>query len=209
MPNKQDMLVIGLTGGIASGKSTVSEMFRAHNLPILDADLIAREIMEPGGSVLKALSIEFGHDILQEDGKLNRRRLSKIVFDDKHALAKLNAITHPIIRKKTVEQIDGHRMQRARACVVDAALLIEAGFTDIVDVVVLVALDQKLQLERFMNRDSITLEDAQRIIENQMSLQEKMNYADYIIDNSRDIEFTRQQVDELLDKLIGLEDMNG
>lgn len=202
------MLVIGLTGGIASGKSTVSKMLQEYGVPIIDGDVISREIMEPPSDALKKISVGFGATVMNEDGSLNRKRLSEIVFNNQEELKKLNWITHPIIKEKVLEKLSYYKALNYNLCVLDAALLIEGNFTDLVDIVMVVYANRKIQLQRILVRDLISEEKAQRIIDSQMPFEEKKHFADYIIDNSHDLAATKQQVDLIMKKISGLEGSN-
>lgn len=202
------MIVIGITGGIASGKSTISNMLKKAGIPVIDADEISRDVVKKGSAALEEISKEFGERILNSDGTLNRRALGSIVFSDSRKLEKLNSITHPRIKCLIKEKIIQYKNEGKKLCAVDAPLLIETGFYELVDIVILVYVDRKLQLKRLINRDNITYQQAQKRIESQMSFEEKMKYADYIIDNSRDIEYTKQQINTILNKIILLEDIN-
>lgn len=203
------MRVIGLTGGIASGKSTISKMIKEIGIPIIDADEISREIVSKDSLVLKRIAKEFGEDVLNEDGTLNRKKLSNIVFRESTLLKKLNLITHPAIKNKIKEKIEEYKKSGIKCCVIDAALLIEAGFLDITDLCLLVYVDKDVQLKRLMDRDNITYEAALRIIESQMNLDEKKKYADYLIDNNKEIEFTRQQLNNIIKEIACLEESDG
>lgn len=202
------MIIVGLTGGIASGKSTVSELIKQRGIPVIDADKIAREIVEKGSIVLKDIVNEFGYEILNEDGELNRKKLRELVFNDKRKLDKLNQITHPAIKERILENINRLRDIGCKICIVDAALLIEAKFNEIVDLVILIYVDQKTQIERLIKRDNISKEDALKIINSQMKLEDKIKFADYIVDNTKDIEYTTKQVNNIISSIESLEENN-
>lgn len=200
------MKTIGLTGGIASGKSTVSKMIIEMGIPVIDGDKISREIVDIGSPILKKIVEEFGENVLNEDGTLNRKELSNIVFKDSYLLEKLNSIIHPAIKKKIFDKIEEYKKLGMKFCVVDAALLIETGFIKMVDCLILVDTDKETQIKRLMDRDKIDHEAALRIISSQMDLNEKKKYADYLIDNNEDIEYTRHQ---LINIISCLEESNG
>lgn len=203
------MRIIGLTGGIGSGKSTVSDMFKEYGIPVIDADEISRDIVKKGSNVLFQIENEFGREVLNDDDTLNRKKLASIVFSNKDKLEKLNEITHPVIRREILSRIEKLRSKGYLACVVDAALLIEAGFYTIADIVVLVYADKETQLQRIIKRDNITLEEAENRIESQMPFEKKKLYADLIIDNSGDIEYTKQQLNKILEREVFMEDFDG
>ncbi|TDT61188.1 dephospho-CoA kinase [Fonticella tunisiensis] len=202
------MVIVGLTGGIASGKSTISNMIRKYNIPVIDADIIAREIVMKGSPVLNRIISEFGDDVLNHDGTLNRKRLADIVFSDKEKLKKLNMITHPVIKAEIIKQIEALRERNTSCCVIDVPLLIEGGFTDIVDYVVLIYVDDKTQLQRLMDRDRLSKGEAKKRISSQMKFSEKKKYADFIIDNSGSIEDTRREVDRVIKGICSMEGLN-
>ncbi|MFT9493614.1 dephospho-CoA kinase [Anaerosolibacter sp.] len=179
------MRVIGLTGGIASGKSTTTNILRKYGYPVIDADIIAREIVEVGEPALKEIVDYFGNEILNCDGSLNRRQLGKIVFSDQHKLKALNQITHKRINDRIKHTIETYAKSKAYDVVfLDAALLIEMNMRKLVDELWLVSVNPEIQLNRLMERDDINLEEAKNRINSQMTLKEKQKFADVIIDNS-------------------------
>ncbi|PAB61429.1 dephospho-CoA kinase [Anaeromicrobium sediminis] len=194
--------VIGLTGGIASGKSTVSNMLRDRNIPIIDADLISRQIVEPGSPTLHEISKAFGCDVLKEDGTLDRKKLGNIVFSDKCKLEKLNEITHKRIGEEFVKRIEELKKDN-KLIIVDAPLLIEAKMMDLVDEIWLVVVDEQVQIDRLMKRNNLSKEDAIKRIKSQMSLEEKKKYAHIIIDNNKNIHHLKEQVEYILKNVIG------
>lgn len=200
------MKVIGLTGGIASGKSTISKMVIEMGIPVIDGDKISREIVVKNSIVLKKIVKEFGEDVLNKDGTLNRKELSNIVFRDSALLKKLNLITHPAIKSIIKEKIEEYKKLEAKYCIIDAALLIESGFVDITNFIMLVYIDRSTQIKRLMDRDNISYEAAVRVIESQMNFNEKKKYADYIIDNNKDIEYTRLQLSNIIKEISCLEE---
>lgn len=202
------MITIGLTGGIASGKSTVSNILKNRGIPIIDADKIAREIVVPGSPILNRIAFEFGFDVLLENGELNRKKLADIVFNDDTKLKKLNEIMHPEIFRIIQKEIELQKINGEKISAVDAALLIEAGLYKLVDYVVLIYVDINTQIERLMKRDKKTKEDALKIIKAQMSIEEKIKYADFIIDNSKDLEYTVIQINKIISSIETSEDRN-
>ncbi len=179
------MVFAGLTGGIATGKSLVSEIFRSLGAFIIDADLIAREIVRPGLPAWKAITEAFGNEVLLPDGSINRSKLGSIVFQDFSKRSILNSIMHPGILKEAAKLRKKIGEEHPFAVVIfDAALLIESGAYEMVDLVILVYVNEELQINRLMNRDGLTREDALERINAQMPVEEKKNYADYIIDTS-------------------------
>ncbi|MEJ8552921.1 dephospho-CoA kinase [Tepidibacter sp. Z1-5] len=177
------MIVIGLTGSIGSGKSTVSNILKKKNMDIIDADEISRKIFDDK-KALDVLVEHFGSEILNSDNVLDRKKLGSIVFSDEDKLKKLNSITHPIIINNIKDGIDKFNKQGKKIVILDAPLLIEANLLDLVDMVLLVMCNENVQIKRIIKRDNISKEDAILRIRSQMSVEDKKKYADYIIDNS-------------------------
>ncbi len=194
-------LVIGLTGGIASGKSTISSILKAVGWPVIDADLIARQIVMPDSKGLEQIVNRFGPQMLNSDGTLDRKKLGKTVFDDPKKLSDLDKIEHPLIQEAIDSQLDEFKKQHLPVVVLDVPLLFETGMDEECDLTVLAVVDQATQLKRLMKRDQISKMDAVKKISSQMSLKEKMQRADVIIDNNGTLEQTRSQVAELVDRV--------
>ncbi len=173
-------LTIGLTGGIASGKSHVASAFIALGVPLLEADDVAREVVAPPSPALAEIAETFGAAMLNADGTLNRRALREVVFADPLALKKLEAITHPAIRKRVA---DWRAAQTAPYCIYSAAILIEAGMTALVDRVLLVDAPEDVQLRRLTARDAASVELAKQMIAAQASRERRLNAAHDVIDN--------------------------
>lgn len=190
---------LGLTGGIASGKSTVSRMLAERGAVIIDADQISREIVEPGSPVLSRIAEEFGADVLFEDGTLNRKKLGAIIFGNEEKRLLLNSIMHPPIRelmKKRIaeaEAADPHRL-----VVADIPLLYESKLQHMFSEVMVVYVPLDIQIERLMQRDGLSEEEAKERISSQMPLVDKRRLADVIIDNSAGLQETREQVERYL-----------
>jgi len=190
------VLVIGLTGGIASGKSTVSRYLRELGAKIIDADVIARELVLPQSSAWQEIVRHFGSEIIDEEGALLRKKLGEIIFRSSTERAVLNAILHPRIKQKIMEILSSLRNQKdIPLIVVDAPLLIEAGMVEIVDEVWVVAIPAELQRKRLIERDKISRAEAEERLAAQMPLQEKIKYAHRIIDNSGTIMETKKELD--------------
>ncbi|MEQ1473312.1 MAG: dephospho-CoA kinase [Candidatus Acidiferrum sp.] len=195
------MLRLGLTGGIASGKSTVGSMLRKLGLTVLDADSIAHELIETGEPAYEEVVREFGPAILNADKRISRAALAKIVFADAAKLARLNAIVHPRVEERLLEEFE--KLQRhasAGPAFVEAALIIEAGLDKKLDGVVVVWCKPEQQLARLLER-GLSEEEARRRITSQLSLEEKLRHATEKIDCSGSLARTRQQVKELATKL--------
>jgi dephospho-CoA kinase len=188
------MLKVGLTGSIAVGKSFVLDILRELGARTIDADAVAREVVEPGTAGLKGVVNEFGAEILKPDGSLNRAALGSIVFADEAKRQKLNSILHPFIIARQDEIMRQWEKKTPDAiAVVDAALMIESGGYKRFDKLIVVHCQTPVELERLMTRDNISREEAERRITAQMSQEEKKKHADYLIDTSEGFETARQQ----------------
>lgn len=196
------MLKIGLTGSIAVGKSFVLDVLRELGARTLDADAIAREVVEPGTPGLKASVAEFGDGILNPNGSLDRAKLGAIVFADEAKRQKLNSILHPFIIKRQDEIMRRWEQETPDAVsVVDAALMIESGGYERFDKLIVVHCRPEIQAERLMKRDGLSREEADRRINAQMPQAEKMTYADFLIDTSGGFEDTRSQIESVWQQL--------
>lgn len=196
-------LLVGLTGGIATGKSTVSTMFAHLGAKIVDADLLAREVVMPGQPAHAEIVREFGPDVLQEDGSLDRKRLGAIVFADPARRKRLEEITHPAIHRRQQRILSVYEEEGFQGIVMwDAALLIESSSAKLMDRVVVVVADPATELERLMARDGFAEEEARRRIVSQMPLAEKVKVADYVIDNSGSRAETERRVREVYRALL-------
>lgn len=191
--------VIGLTGGIASGKSTVSNYLKQLGIPIVDADVISREVVAPGSVGLKKIVESFGSQILIE-GQLNRKVLRTIIFEDEDKRLLLNEILHPIIHDKVVFDLNRFRMTHPLV-VFDAPLLLENQLMTMVDVLWVVSCDTNTQISRVMKRDGIDENQAKQIVARQMPLSEKEKFADVILYNDTTIEALCKQIDKQLESL--------
>ncbi len=193
------MYVVGLTGGIASGKSTVSVLLAANGAGIIDADRIGHEIIMKGAEGYRQLLEAFGDGILGDDGEISRPKLAALVFGDKEKVARLNAITHPLIGKEMFRRMEGFRREKGEGAIVvyDAALLIESGARDMLDILVVVAADPQVQIERLERDRDMPAEEAQRRISSQLNLEDKLAHADYVIENEGSLKDLENKVDEL------------
>jgi dephospho-CoA kinase len=188
-------LLVGLTGGIATGKSTVSAMFRALGCVIIDADVLAREVVEPGEPAYDDIVAEFGEGVLQPDRTLDRKKLGAIVFADPARRKRLEGMTHPRIRERFARRLQELTEQRFSGIVLfDAAVMIESGNHRNMDRLVVVATDEITQRARLRGRDGIGEEEAARKIASQMPVAEKAKLADHVIDNAGDRTATEVQV---------------
>jgi dephospho-CoA kinase len=191
------MLRLGITGGIASGKSVVSQTLRDLGFPVLDADSLGHELMEPGMPALAEIIAEFGREILEGSGRVDRKKLGAAVFADAGKLAKLNAILHPRVEQEMARRFaEWEKAGATNAAFVEAALLVEAGYQKRLDGLVVAWCKPEQQIERLLARGMSESEARQRISA-QMPVEEKLKYATEKIDCSRTMAETRQQVEAL------------
>lgn len=190
------MRVLGLTGGIGSGKSVVAQMFARLGAVVIDADQLAREVVEPGQPALEEIAATFGRDVLLPDGRLDRAKLATIIFADPVERAKLDAITHPRIRTRMNELIKARRSGPG-VLIVDIPLLYENNRVNLVERVIVVWVDPQTQLRRIRQRDGLSADAAGQRIAAQMPLEAKRARADHVIDNSGTREDTRRQVEAI------------
>ncbi len=191
-------VVIGLTGSIASGKSTVSTMFEKLNIPVVDADKLSRVVVEPGEEAYRKIVHAFGEDILLEDKQINREKLGRLIFSDKMKRQKLNEIVHPAVRKEMIAEKERYLSQGEKAVVLDIPLLFESNLAHFADKTIVVFVDQEVQIDRLMKRNNFTREEAMDRINSQMSLSEKVKLADEVIDNNGSIENSYEQLLHIL-----------
>lgn len=192
------LLLFGLTGGLASGKSTVAARFRAQGLPVIDADELAREVVLPGSPAVDAVAAALGASVKKPDGSLDRAAVAAIVFSDPEKRRALNAILHPAIGALTAERAGALDARGEPLACYEAALLVENGLADIFRPLVVVAVPEEIQVERAMKRDSATEEQARARLAAQFPLAKKVAVADYVIDNAGDRAATERQADEVL-----------
>ncbi len=197
------MIKIGLTGGIASGKSTISKILKRLGARIIDADIEAKATLKPNTKAWQMLVEEFGSAILKEDNSIDRRKLGNMVFGDSVKLGKLNSIVHPFV----IERIKGKIVQleeegKLDAVVLDAPLLIETNLHHLVDEIWVVNVDKDTQISRLMKRDKFNFEQAENRLKAQISQQERLKYATAVIDNTSTRRHTREQVTKLWEELV-------
>jgi dephospho-CoA kinase len=194
------VLTVGLTGGIGSGKSTVSRLLQARGAVVIDADRVAREVVAPGTAGLAAVAAEFGPAVLSADGSLDRSALAAVVFGDPERRSRLNAIVHPLVAQRSGEL--QRRAQASAVVVHDVPLLVENGLADRYDVVVAVDVPVQLQLERLTALRGMSQADALARISAQASREERLAAADVVLDNSGDLPAIERQVDGLWSRLL-------
>ena len=200
------MLVVGLTGGIATGKSTVCNMLKARGAYIVDTDRIAREVVDPGQSGWQEVVDHFGKDILSADGTLDRKKLGDIVFKTPSERHVLESILHPKIlaeKDRNIKEI-GKKDPRA-IIIVDIPLLIELNRQNSVDAVLLVYVPRQVQIDRLIRRDGSGLEDALSRIGSQIPIDEKVQYAHFVVNNERTVDETEQEVEKIFAQLKKME----
>ncbi len=196
------MLVLGLTGNIGCGKSSVSTIFMENNIKVVDADIVARQIFDDK-NLLNEVFSTFGESIKNQDGSLNRRALGNIVFNDDEKLILLNNLTHPKIKQKILSKVEEYKNQGEKIVVIDAALLIEDDYIPYIQKLILITCRKEIQINRIIARDNCTKEEAISRINSQMSQEEKVKFADYIIDNSNSFEELQKKVLEIISVLQG------
>ncbi len=187
-------MILGLTGGIATGKSTVVKVFKELGFPVVDADVIAREVVEVGRPGLAKIVSTFGTEMLQPDGSLDRKKLGALVFSDEEKRQKLNALLSPFLREAILSQIEKKKDQ-ASLVVVDIPLLYEGGYENDMDQVAVVYVPETIQLDRLMERDHLTEQEAWQRINSQLSIEQKKQKADIVFDNQKTIQETKKLVE--------------
>jgi|LQYC01.1.fsa_nt_gi dephospho-CoA kinase len=196
------MLIVGLTGGIASGKSTMADMFKKEGAYIIDIDIISRDVVKPGKPAWQDVIHIFGKEILNDDQTLNRKKVGDIVFSDAEKRKKLEEIIHPEITAESLMKINKIAKKDNQAIVIiDIPLLIETGKQDTVDKVVLVFTSPQVQIERLVKRDGLSLEDAHKRLAAQMPIENKKKYAQYIINNEEPLDKIQKKVKEIFREL--------
>ena len=193
--------VVGLTGGIACGKTIVATMFSEFGIPVIDADQLARDVVEPGTPGLKQIVLEFGDGVLDPAGRLDRKKVGDMVFGDEAARQKLNAIMHPLIGAAGAEQTMAHQDDPAPYLLYEAALLVETNAYKSFSALIVVSAEESLQRLRLIARDGFTVDEANARIASQLPLAAKVAVADYVVTNNGDLQRTRRQVAEVHEKL--------
>jgi len=193
--------LVGLTGGIASGKTTVAKIMKRLGAAIVDADALSREVVEPGRDAWKAIVDTFGAEVLRPDQTLDRQKLRAVIFNNSTARKKLESIIHPRVRALAEERINQQAAAGYELVVYEVPLLFEGNLHEWLRPVVLVACDADVQRQRLQQRDRLTPEEAQKHIDAQMSLEEKRRLADYVIENDGDLESLERQVEAVLKRI--------
>lgn len=191
-------LIIGITGSFGTGKSTVAKIFKSYGAQVIDADRIARSVINRGSKVYKEIIGVFGRGILKKDGSVDRRKLAQTIFTDGRLRVRLNKIIHPKIISVIKEKI---KLSDSRLIVLDAPLLIEAGLRNFVDKLIVIKVGEKLQIARVLKRANFKESEVLEIIGSQIPLEDKVRIADFVIDNSKTVENTKRQVRQIMLRL--------
>ena len=203
---KSPILLVGLTGGIASGKSAVAHMLKEMGAYIIDFDILARRAVEPGRPAWKKIADYFGKGIINNHGEIDRKRLSEIIFGNSEKRRKLEAFTYPLIAGEFIREVDEIAFNDSDAIIQAVVpLLVEAGMQAMFHVIVVVCISRDKQIKRLMERDGVIKEHAINILNSQMHIDEKIKWADFVVNNENSIEETKKQVYELWDKLKDLQ----
>lgn len=187
-------VILGLTGSFASGKSTVAGIFRSYGAKVIDADKIAHTLIKPGSKIYKKIINYFGRDILKENKSIDRKKLGRIVFSNKHLLRELNRIVHPAVIRVIKGKI---KDSRQRVIILDAPLLIEAGLEKIVDKLIVVTITKEKQINRARKKTGLDKKNILKRVKAQIPLRDKVRIADFVIDNSGTIMETKEQINQI------------
>lgn len=191
-------MIIGLTGSIASGKSTISELLKSKGFPVVDADQIAHLVVEPGSPVLKEIELSFGKVMIKSDGSLNREKLGERIFGNEIDRNKLNSIIHPAIRAEMLAQKEKYLLEGANTVIMDIPLLFESKLQHFVEKIIVVSVTPEIQKQRLMSRNQLTEENAAIRIGSQLPMEQKEKGADAVIYNNGTIEESEQQLNTIL-----------
>ena len=198
-------LIVGLTGGIVSGKSTVALMFKDLGAKIVDADKLGHSVILPHEPAWEKIVKIFGKDVLQNDLTIDREKLGKIVFANQSLLKKLNDITHPEITKiikKEIDSLKNKTYNQKKILIIDAALIYEAKIDRLMEKIIVVYIDEDEQIKRLIKRNNLSKDEALQRIKSQMPMKEKVKMADYVIDNSNSLDKTKKQVEKIWKNLV-------
>ena len=192
------MKIVGLTGGISSGKSTVSSYLKQLKIPVIDADEVARKVVEPNSQGAREIRKTFGSDVFEEDGSLNRQKLGALIFSNAENRQKLDELLQPLIKIMILEEIEEYRQKGENMIVLDLPLLFEKQYEELCEEIIVVYVPRELQLERLMKRNQYTKQEALSRIDSQLSIEEKRKRATVLLDNQGTIQQLYQQVEQWL-----------
>ncbi len=198
---QNNILKVGLTGGIGCGKSTISMIFKENNIPVIDADKISRQVLVKHPEILFQIRKSFGNEYFNENGEFLRRKMGNLIFSDKSKKFEYENIIMPNIFQDIFNEIDRYNDMGEEICIIDAPTLIENKLHTHMDKVIVVIARDEIQIERVMKRDNFSKEETTIRINNQMSTKEKCKFADFIIDNSGDLQETQIEVMKIISKL--------
>ncbi len=202
MKQNRKSIILGVTGGIGSGKSTVSSILKELGAVVIDADVISREVVEPGKRALEELTQEFGKDILDDWGQLKRKELAAQVFNDENKLRILNSIVHRYVAQKIKENVEEQLLKQTKVIVIDAPIPIKNGFLDLCDEVWTVFALREIRVERIMKRNGMTYEEAVSRIQSQIPDEEYLSIANKVINNNDDVTILRPEVESQFARLL-------
>lgn len=192
------MKIVGLTGGISSGKSTVSSYLKQLKIPVIDADEVARKVVEPNSQGAREIRKTFGSDVFEEDGSLNRQKLGALIFSNTENRQKLDDLLQPLIKIMILDEIEEYRQKGETMIVLDLPLLFEKQYEELCEEIIVVYIPRELQLERLMRRNQYTKQEALSRIDSQLSIEEKRKRATVLLDNQGTIQQLYQQVEQWL-----------
>ena len=192
------MKIVGLTGGISSGKSTVSSYLKQLKIPVIDADEVARKVVEPNSQGAREIRKTFGSDVFEEDGSLNRQKLGSLIFSNAENRQKLDELLQPLIKIMILDEIEEYRQKGENMIVLDLPLLFEKQYEELCEEIIVVYVPRELQLERLMKRNQYTKQEALSRIDSQLSIEEKRKRATVLLDNQGTIQQLYQQVEQWL-----------
>lgn len=192
------MKIVGLTGGISSGKSTVSSYLKQLKIPVIDADEVARKVVEPNSQGAREIRKTFGSDVFEEDGSLNRQKLGSLIFSNAENRQKLDDLLQPLIKIMILDEIEEYRQKGENMIVLDLPLLFEKQYEELCEEIIVVYIPKELQLERLMKRNQYTKQEALSRIDSQLSIEEKRKRATVLLDNQGTIQQLYHQVEQWL-----------
>lgn len=192
------MKIVGLTGGISSGKSTVSSYLKQLKIPVIDADEVARKVVEPNSQGAREIRKAFGSDVFEEDGSLNRQKLGALIFSNTENRQKLDDLLQPLIKIMILDEIEEYRQKGETMIVLDLPLLFEKHYEKLCEEIIVVYIPKELQLERLMKRNQYTKQEALSRIDSQLSIEEKRKRATVLLDNQGTVQQLYQQVEQWL-----------